>query len=179
MVIINFQHTYDLLEVAPDFSSALFNSIDVSGKTVTLKVNIKLLGDMLLPNVYNLSFGPLKSNGDIDDEAKIHHQDRNRAFSTILFFCLVFLQEFPHITIGLDGSNDVRAYLYHRMFLSNRQYLGNYFVATGVDWHVRLLRNGTVEMDADGLPFFKPRPEPFDYNRSTGDLYRYYMFRLL
>jgi hypothetical protein len=178
MIKINFEDTYDLIEVAPDFSYATFNSIDAGGDDVLLKVQILPLGDPLLPNVCNLSFGPQNDDGEINDEAKIHHQDTNRMFSTILLFSLAFLQEYPKITIGLDGSNDVRAYLYHRMFLSNREYLGEYFVAIGVDWHVRLLRNGKIEVDVNGKPFFKPRPEPFDFQRDAKDLYRYYMYHL-
>jgi len=91
---------------------------------------------------------------------------------------LTFLQENPTVAIGLDGSNDVRAYLYHRMFCSNKEYLDEYFVALGVDWFVRLLRNNDYERNADGSAFFKPRPEPFDYQRAAKDLYRYYMFHL-
>ena len=99
-------------------------------------------------------------------------------FSTILLFCLVYLQTNPQITIGIDGSNDVRAYLYHRMFKTNRDYLSEYFVTIGVDWYVKLLRDGNVETDENGLPHFKPRPEPFDYQRPSANLYRYYMFQL-
>lgn len=56
---------------------------------------------------------------------------------------------------------EVRAYLYHRMFLTNKEYLEQYFVSVGVDWYVKLLRNGDVERNADRHPHFKPKPEPF------------------
>ena len=82
------------------------------------------------------------------------------------------------MTIGIDGSNDIRAYLYHRMFLTNREYLDEYFVTIGVDWYVKLLRNGSIEIDNNGQVYFKPKPEPFDYHRLAINLYRYYMFRL-
>lgn len=163
MVTINFESTYDLIEVSPDFSEATFKSIDCIGSIVLIKIQIRPLNNPLLPNVYNLSFGPPLIDGTVDDKIKIHHQDRNKVFSTILLFCLAFLQENPAVTIGLDGSNDVRAYLYHRMFISNRTYLDDFFVALGVDWHVRLLRDNSIETDVDGSPFFKPR---------------YYMFHL-
>lgn len=146
---------------------------------VLLKIKIKNLEDQLLPNVFNLSFGPIQEDGEIDDNIRLHHQDVNRVFSTIILFALTFLQTYRHATIGLDGSNDGRAYLYHRMFVTNREYLGQFFISLGVDWYVRLLRNLTVEEDANGNPFFKPKPEPFDYTRSTRDLYRYYMFHLI
>src|SRR6218665_417948 len=146
---------------------------------ILLKIKIKNLENQLLPNVYNLSFGPIEENGEINDEVRCHHKDADRVFSTIILFALTFLQMNRHATIGLDGSKDARAYLYYRMFISNREFLCQFFIPLGVDWYVRLLRNLTVEADAKGKPFFKPKPELFDYTRSTGDLYRYYMFHLV
>jgi hypothetical protein len=178
IVKINFEGTYELLTVTPDLMKATFNSYDKDGNPVLLKIVIEPSNYPLLPNVYNLCFGPPKDDGTIDDTAHIPHQDLNKLFSTIIFFSLNFLQENLKVTIGLDGSNDARAYLYHRMFRSNKAYLDEYFKASGVDWFVRLLRNNDYERDADGFAFFKPRPEPFDYQRPARDLYRYYMFRL-
>ena len=179
MIKINLEDTYDPIEVAKDLSFMIFNSRDKNAvDEVLIKIEILPLGDSLLPNVFNLSFGPLLENGDIDDKARINHLNTNKMFSTLLLFCLVFLQANTEITIGIDGSNDVRAYLYHRMFQTNRAYLNEFFISIGVDWYVRLLRNGTIETDIDGLPFFKPKPEPFDYQRISSDLYRYYMFYL-
>ena len=178
VVVINFDNTYELLASAPDLREATFNSYNKDGNAVLLKIQIDSPENPLLPNVYNLCFGPLKDDGTIDDTAQISHQDLNKVFSTIIFFSLTFLQENPNFTIGLDGSDDVRAYLYHRMFRSNKTSLDEYFMALGVDWFVRLLRNDDYERDADGFPFFKPRPEQFDYQRPARDLYRYYMFHL-
>lgn len=89
------------------------------------------------------------------------------------------LQNNPQNTIGIDGSNDIRSYLYHRMCLTNKEYLGEYFVSIGVDWYVKLLISGGVEVDLSGITYFKPKPEPFDCHRPATNLYRYYMFRLI
>ena len=178
MVKINFEETLEPIEVAEDLSFMTFTSLSKDKQETLLKVSISPLGDPLLANVYNLAFGPLDENGNIDDICKVNHANIHKMFSTILFFCLTFLRNNPTATIGIDGSNDVRAYLYHRMFLTNREYLSEFFITIGVDWYVRLLRNGTVELDKNGLPFFKPKPESFDYQRNTNDLYRYYMFQL-
>jgi len=177
MIIINFEETFEPIEVAEDFSSMTFNTVDKLGATVPIKINITPLESPLLLNVSNLAFGPLDADGSINDAAKIPHENPSKAFSTILLFCLAYLNQFPDKTIGLDGSNEVRAYLYHRMFLTNKEYLEEYFVSIGVDWYVKLLRSGDVERDTDGHPHFKPRPEAFDYTRIR-DLYRYYMFHL-
>lgn len=178
MIAINFDHAFPLASIASDLSYAIFDSLDVQDKIIPLKVEISPLADPYLPNVHNLAFGPLQQNGNINDNVKLHHRDTSRVFSIILLFALSFLQTNPTATIGLDGSNDVRAYLYHRMFLSNREYLSHFFIAIGVGWFVRLFRDGTIETDEDGYRFFKPKPEPFDYRRPTRDLYRYYMFYL-
>jgi len=81
--------------------------------------------------------------------------------------------------IGLDGSDDLRATLYHSMFIVNKETMGEYFTSIGVDWYVKLLRNEEdIERTASGEPFFKPRPEAFNYHRTRHDLYRYYMLTL-
>ncbi len=174
MVIkINFEDTYDIISVASDYTEATFYSFNRDGKPILIKILIKPVNNPLLPGVYNLAFGPPNEVRSIDDKVRIKHQDSNRLFSTILLFCLNFLQENPKVTIGLDGSDDTRAHFYHRIFINNKDYLGEYFLALGVDWCVRLLRNGEIERDATGKPFFRLRPEPFDYQRTTKDLYRY------
>lgn len=110
---------------------------------------------------------------------KLNHLKNGKVFSTILLFALSFLQKNKSANIGVDGSNDARAYLYHRMFFTNKEYLSEFLIPIGVDWYVRMLRDGTVEKDPDGFVFFKPKPEPLDYKRSMKDLYRYYMFYLI
>lgn len=178
MIAINFNNTYELLSRSLDFSKTLFQSVDQMGEAILLKIQITPLGDPFLPNVYNLSFGPPLEDGTVDDQIKIHYKDKSKMFSTVILFTLTFLKENPTATIGLDGSNDARAYLYHRMFLTNRDYFKEYFVSFGVDWFVRLLRNNSVETDVNGRPLFKPQTQYFSYQRSTQDLYLYYMYRL-
>ncbi len=143
-----------------------------------MKVSIEALDDPMLPNTYNLAFGPVDGEGNIDDMARVFHSNPDKVFSTILLFCLYFLQKNASFQIGLDGSDDTRAYLYHRMFITNKEYLDEYFKAIGVDWYLRLLRNGDFETDSDGQFFFQPKPEDFNYQRPLKDLYRYYVFQL-
>ena len=178
MIEINFDETYDLLEVSEDFSITSFFSPNVNGINVLISVQIFPLSHPLLPNVYNLAFGPIKSSGEIDDQARIRHTNLSKLFSTILLASLTFLQAHPERIIGLDGSDDIRAYLYHRMFQKNRNNLDSYFMPSGVDWFVRLMRNETLEVDSDGVLYFQPIVEPFDYKRLSTNLYRYYLFKL-
>jgi hypothetical protein len=178
MIKIDFEDTYEPIQVAEDLSFMTFFTDVSNNPPILIKIEISALGDPLLPNVFNMAFGPISQNGDIEDTVKINHLNKDKVFSTILLFSLVYLQSNPKMTIGIDGSNDTRAYLYHRMFITNREYLDEYFVTIGVDWYVKLLRNGSIEMDSNGIPYFKPKPEPFDYQRPAKYLYRYYMYQL-
>lgn len=158
-----------------DLMDYRFYSPQTQGPDVELIVAIRSINDPLLPNVYNIGFGPSDGAGGIDDKANLKHTDRGRVFSTIIVFAMAFLQQNAGSTIGIDGSDERRAYLYHRMFQSNYEALKDSIVITGVDWYVKLLRNRDVERDANGNFFFKPRPEPFDFQRKSIDLYRYYL----
>jgi hypothetical protein len=181
MIIIDFDNTFDLLwgEIGRITSITEFNSPQVNGETVLMRVIIQLHPDPLLPNVYNLAMGPPIGESGIEDNVRLKHDDSNRVFSTAILFALAFLTEFPEMIIGLDGTDDLRAMLYHSMFKANREHLSEYFETIGVDWYVKLLRNQIdIERKEDGSAFFKPRPEAFDYDRTRHDLYRYYMFEL-
>ena len=107
MIKIDFEDTYEPIEVAEDLSYMTFNTEVKNALPITIKIKISALGDPLLPNVFNMAFGPLVMGGDIDDTAKINHQNKDKVFSTILLFSLVFLQSNPQMTIGIDGSNDI------------------------------------------------------------------------
>lgn len=69
----------------------------------------------------------------------------------------------PGLTLGIDGSDDLRAALYHGMFRSNKKYLSPIFNPIGVDWYVRIFRDGRYEQDENGYYIAKPKPEAFDY----------------
>ena len=181
MIIIDFENTFKphLVTFNRKLSAMEFYSPQRKSGPELIRVEIKPHPDNLLPDVYNLAMGPLDEKGNIDDEARLKHVDSNKLFSTIILFAVAFLSEYPELTIGLDGSDDRRATLYHSMFIVNRKHLSQYVVCIGVDWYVKLLRNQVeIELNQDGTPFYKPRPEPFDYSRTRHDLYRYYMFQL-
>lgn len=156
----------------------LFNSPQANGETEVILVTIAPHPDSYLPNVYNLGFGPPDGKGGFKDNVKLKHLHINKVFSTVLFLGLTFLKENPEMTIGVDGSDNSRATLYHLMYKTNRKYMGEFFKAIGVDWYVRIFRDGNYEADEFGNYIAKPRPESFDYNRSRHDLYRYYMLSL-
>ena len=178
MITINFEDTYDPIGMDPDLCEMRFISPQKAGADRELLLKITPHPNPFLPNVYNLGFGPPGGKGGFLDDVRLKHADVGKVFSTVLFHALTFLQASPHLTIGIDGSNDVRATLYHQMIKRNRDYLEDVFVVIGVDWYVRVFRDWTVEQDDNGHLLPKPRPELFDYERERHDLYRYYMFRL-
>jgi hypothetical protein len=181
MITIDFDNTFDLLWGKIDSKTSIteFNSSQLDGDPVLMRVIIQPHPDSLLPNVYNLAMGPSIGELEIEDNVRLKHSDSNKVFSTAILFALAFLTEFPEMIIGLDGTDDLRATLYHSMFKVNREHLSEFFETIGVDWYVKLLRNQIdIERKKDGSAFFKPRPEAFDYSRDRHDLYRYYMFEL-
>jgi len=70
MIKINFEDTFEPVEVAEDLSFMTFHSEVRNAPTILIKIEITPMGDPLLPNVFNMSFGPLSKNGDIDDTEK-------------------------------------------------------------------------------------------------------------
>jgi len=177
MIILDFEQIYAPVEIAEDLSYMTFYSPLRNGNSILLKSRVRPVDNPLLPDVFNLGFGPLDYDGEIDDNARLHHENVNKVLSTVLFFGLVFLGKFPQLTVGIDGSSEGRAYLYHRMILSNEIYLNDYFSIVGMDWYARLLRNYMVKTCENGNPVLKPVLELVDTERSLQDLYRYYMFR--
>lgn len=179
MVKINLENTYDAKSVSENLDYFIFDSELKNGDYVELHVLITEHPDEYLKNVFNLGFGPLDSNGEIDDKCKLKHKDTSKLFSTLILFGITFLNENKDSFIGIDGSDDLRAYFYHRMFRYNLEDLKHLLTFIGVDWYVKLLRNQLdIERDSNNLPFFKPRPELFDIEREAKDLYRYYMYNL-
>lgn len=178
MITIDFGNTYLPITVAPDYTSMTFNSPQVNESKELIVVQLQPYPISKLPNVYNLGFGPDDGNGSFLDNVPLQHSDRNMVFSTIMLLALAFLQANPNHIIGLDGSNDARARIYHMMFRSNIVQLGEYFETIGLDYYVKQLRNGELEVDTDQKYVYIPFPQPFDYSRSSRNLYRYYMFYL-
>jgi hypothetical protein len=178
MIRINLEDTYEPKYVSEDFTYFIFESELYNNDVLELHVIIEDHPDKYLPNVFNLGFGPPNIDGTIDDKFKAKHKSINKLFSSILLYGILFLNQNKDNSIGIDGSDDLRAYLYHRMFRYNISNLENLSIV-GVDWYVKLLRNKTdIERDENGYPLFKPRPEVFDKERNAQDLYRYYIYKL-
>ena len=178
MITLNLDDTILPHYVSHDLMDFRFNAPQKDGTLLEIVVQIRDINDPLLPRVYNMGFGPSDGSGSLRDDISLEHLNPGKVFSTVMVLAIAFLERNPSFFIGIDGSDDRRAYLYHRMFRYNSNSLQDTLGLTGVDWYVRLLRSGDVERDPSGHPYFKPRPEAFDFQRKASDLYRYYLINL-
>ncbi len=85
-VKIDFDNVFDLDEISSDLKITSFKTKLESGNEMPLKVKISNNAHELLPNVYNLSFGPLNKQGKIDDRAVLVHND----YSKVFFYDIIF-----------------------------------------------------------------------------------------
>ena len=124
-VKIDFDNVYELEDVSPDLKLSSFNTRLENADEVPLKIKVSSNSHKLLPNVYNLAFGPLNKQGRINDRAVLAHNDYSKVFSTILFSALTYLKKNTHHYLGVDGSGNNRAYFYFRAMIRNFDYLDN------------------------------------------------------
>ena len=64
---IDFNNVYEIDNITTDLRFSSFKSNLNNGKEVPLVVKISNESHALLPNVYNLAFGPLNAKGKIDE----------------------------------------------------------------------------------------------------------------
>jgi hypothetical protein len=178
---IDFDSVYEFEETTPDLKLTGFNTKLASGQDMPLKVKISKDPHLLLPNVYNMAFGPLNKQGKIDDRAELVHASYSKVFSTILFSAFVYLQNNTRQYLGVDGSDNARAYYYYRAIKRNFDYLDNYFVMYGIKYYVRITRLGRTQYDN---PFDFQDVIPYPYRIRKEDsisqdlMYNYFMFGL-
>lgn len=177
-ITIDFDNTYPPVSVSQDLTSMTFLAAQRSGNDELIIVQLQPYSISRLPNVYNLAFGPSDGAGSLLDDIHLEHIDKDKVFSTIMLLALAYLSENKTHIVGLDGSTDGRARIYHMMFRSNQATLGGIFDTIGLDYYVKQLRDGKLEMEASGDYVYTPIPQPFDYDRSSRYLYRYYLFTL-
>jgi hypothetical protein len=180
-VKLDFDNTYDIEPLTKDLRVSKFSSDLQDGSTVPLQIEISSQPHALDPSVFNLAFGPTNSKGEIDDKAEIAHKDYSKVFSSILLAGLTYLTDHPDQYLGIDGSNNARAYLYYRFLQQNFVYLDKFFELYGLKYYVRVSRFGKNQYD-----------NPFDFNDivpmadrikkgmaiMSNLMYNYFLFRL-
>jgi hypothetical protein len=69
------------------------------------------------PGVYNLAFGDVKENGELDDLNNSNNGDRNKILATVLRVVILYTDRYPDRWIYFKGSTEQRTRLY-RMAIS-------------------------------------------------------------
>lgn len=148
---IDIENRYEPLHLDNDFQFTTFESVLVDGTVTKLGIKISMDTHPSMPDVYNLAFGPFNENFEIDDEAKLAHVDHSKVFSTIVFAAFSFLKTNKGKYLGIDGSDTARAYLYYRCIQKNYDYLKSFFNIYGVNYFLRVLRDGSIGKDPEDL----------------------------
>jgi hypothetical protein len=179
-VKIDFDTTIDFDEISTDLRIGIFPTELANGRIVPLKVEISNEEDDLIPNVYNLAFGPMDDRGELNDAAQLEHKNYSSVFSTILFGGLTYLKTNPEHFLGVDGSSNSRALLYWRYLQQNFNYLNQFFRFFGIKYYVRISRFGKRQYDnpfdfEDILPYADPITKT---NQWPDQMYNYFIFRL-
>jgi hypothetical protein len=179
-VKIDLENCYEL-DTSTDFCTNKFYTELKDDGPMLLGVLISNQVHHFLPDVYNLSFGPINQDNEIDDQVGITHADHSKTFSTIVFSALLFLSNNNDKYLGIDGSNNARAYLYYRTIQNNYDYLAQYFVIYGVNYYIRVLRKVKDEdsshpvdpEDIEAIPRVIKKGEEIRSNK----LYNYFIFK--
>jgi hypothetical protein len=96
------------LTFTPDYSVIDFISI---GKHGAIPKRI-VFTETELQNVYNLAFGDIDENGDIDDCRISDNGDRNKILATVVKVVDSYTQRYPYRWIIFSGSTKERTRLY-------------------------------------------------------------------
>lgn len=179
--IIDFKNLYEFESVSTDRKISSFKTELDTGQSLPIVVKISNHQHELLPNVYNLSFGPLDKKGDIDDRVELTHRDFSKVFSTILFLAISYLKNNPGHYLGVDGSDNTRAYFYYRTLQRNYKILDKHFHIYGIKYFVRITRFGKKQYD-NPFDFEDIMPVPTKIGKgdpvSQDNMYNYFIFTL-
>jgi hypothetical protein len=84
-----------------------------------------------LDNVYNLAFGDIDENGDIDDYRISDNGDRNKILATVFNVVDIYTKRYPERWIAFKGSTIERTRLYRMAVGLNLQELSQTFEIYG------------------------------------------------
>ncbi len=143
-----------------------FNSKLENGKDISLSVKISNQCHVLLPNVYNISFGPLNARGRSMIRLSSPIRIIPKSFPLFYFFAYAYLKNNPDHYLGIDGSDNARAYFYYRALQRNFNFLDKYFRMFGVKYYVRITRFGKTQYD-NPFDFEDIMPYPFRIRKET------------
>lgn len=83
-------------------------------------------------NVYNLGFGDLLPNGEIDDKANTNNDDIVKVLSTVIHIVVDFTEDRPAAKIAFTGSTSERTALYQRILRTYAETFGKEFTISAL-----------------------------------------------
>jgi hypothetical protein len=120
---------YAGIEVADDFNVFDFLSFGKNGIIPKRVAFTKTEGD----NIYNLAFGDVDGNGEINDYSVSDNGDRNKILATVAKIVEDYTRKFPDRWIIFRGSTDERTRLYRMGIGLNFEELSAKFVIYDYD----------------------------------------------
>ena len=124
---------YDGIVVSKDFSRWDFTSIGKKGP-VRKQVSFSWTG---MSKIYNLAFGDLDENGEIDDLSVSDNGDRDKVLATVVKIVTAYATRFPNRWIHIEGSTESRTRLYRMAIGLNLEELSlrfSIFCLAGEKW---------------------------------------------
>jgi hypothetical protein len=100
--------SYTDLKIADDLRTFDFVSVG-RHRAILKRIAFSHTG---MPNIYNLAFGDLTENGDIDDYSISNNGDRNKILATVANAIAMYTQKYPKRWILIIGSTESRMRLY-------------------------------------------------------------------
>lgn len=92
-------------------------------------------------NVYNLAFGDITEEGDVDDYRISDNGDRNKILATIVKVVEIYTNKYPERWVYFTGSTDQRTRLYRIAVSLHLEELVTFFeIFAGVDGQEEFMR---------------------------------------
>jgi len=125
---------------------SVFNFISI-GKNGSIPKRITFTTTEL-KNVYNLAFGDVDENGDLDDYRISDNGDRNKILATVFNVVDIYTKKFPERWIAFRGSTRERTRLYRMAVGLNLEELSLIFeIYAFIDQELRVFTKG-MEINA-------------------------------
>ena len=119
---------YKELRISEDYEIYDFTSTGIKGDIIK-RVRFELVEK---PATYNLAFGNLMDDGDIDDYSISDNKDMAKILASIAVIVKIFLKEYPERTVSFRGNTAERTRLYRMAIGNNLDELLDFFNIYGI-----------------------------------------------
>jgi hypothetical protein len=121
------KHNYYTFKASSDHTAFTFNSLSVD-RLVLKKVEFVKISDRL----YNLAFGDVMHNGDIDDIVVTNNSDTSKVLATVIQILLAFFEDYRNAAVYFRGSTPARTRMYQILLTREKVNWQNRFVVNGI-----------------------------------------------